>query len=340
MPLPEIRQRARPAATLPHRPQVSLTKTVCPERASRGSEIARLPISPRRVLSAHGLLGTGGEQPRGECRRSRSNRSSAPGPHDAAPIRRSPAAVQPRVPRRRERPGVARRGAGRPISARPGRSSSATTRCRPSTAASAITRARTRATARTSMSAVSIHAVERFLGDMALARRLDRPTAASPVRKAGARRRRRTERPVDRVAPGVAGSHGGHPRSRTDGRRHDALRHPEVPPAARSARRRNRAHRRTWASRSSSITRSRTSWPRRRRAGSTRCSSRSARISASGRTSRRAMPARSTTRCSFCKDVERRRRAAEDRSARRDLRRRQHRDGCGADRRAGSAPSR
>ena len=76
-------------------------------------------------------------------------------------------ATTPARPARTSRPGSPRR---RPAAtARPGRSSSATTRCRRCTGASAITRARTRATARTWTKPVSIHAVERFLGDMALA---------------------------------------------------------------------------------------------------------------------------------------------------------------------------
>ena len=58
--------------------------------------------------------------------------------------------------------------AGRRATSRPGARSSRTTRCRPSTAASATTRARSSCNRAQLDSAVSIHAVERFLGDLAI----------------------------------------------------------------------------------------------------------------------------------------------------------------------------
>ena len=105
-----------------------------------------------------------------ERRRPRSVPPSASSPHHAAGLRRSAAALQlTRVPPAKTfRPGSLKR---RPADfVKRGKSSFAITRCRPFTAACAITRARTRATARTWTTAVSIHAVERFLGDEALAK--------------------------------------------------------------------------------------------------------------------------------------------------------------------------
>ena len=90
---------------------------------------------------------------------------------------------------------------------------------------------------------VSIHAVERFLGDLALEegwtiaptsrRRASACSSSAPDRAASPQ-------------PGTwhcAATRRGL-RRRTARRRHDALRNPEVPPAARGARRRSRAHRR------------------------------------------------------------------------------------------------
>ena len=90
--------------------------------------------------------------------------------------------------------------------------------------------------------AVSIHAVERFLGDMALAQGWTVAPDEPPSAPTGARRRRWTERSLSRLAPGAPRARGCHPRGGTDGRRHDALRHPEVPPATDSAGRRDRTH--------------------------------------------------------------------------------------------------
>ena len=102
------------------------------------------------------------------------------------------------------RPGSPRR---RPAAtARPGRSSSATIRCRPCTAASAITRARTPATAPTStrrsasMPSSGSSATWRSSSGGRSARR-------AAIGQARARRRRRTERPLRRLAPGAARAH-------------------------------------------------------------------------------------------------------------------------------------
>ena len=92
-------------------------------------------------------------------------------------------------------------------------------------------------------SAVSIHAVERFLGDLALERewRFDPPAGAQ--RQAGAGDRRRAERALGRLPPGAARPRGRDPRRRPGAGRDDALRHPRLPDAARRAERRDRADR-------------------------------------------------------------------------------------------------
>ena len=79
--------------------------------------------------------------------------------------------------------------------------------------------------------AVSIHAVERFLGDRAL----EEGWTVRPVHPPSGKR-------VLVVGAGPSGlstawhlallGHGRHPRSGAAGRRHDARRHPEIPPAA------------------------------------------------------------------------------------------------------------
>ena len=71
-------------------------------------------------------------------------------------------------PAGREHPGLARAHQGGPARAGVARSSSRTIRSPRSTGGSATTRARASATAPSLDSAVSIHSVERFLGDLAL----------------------------------------------------------------------------------------------------------------------------------------------------------------------------
>ena len=67
-------------------------------------------------------------------------------------------------------------------------------------------------------------------------------------RQAGADRRRRALRALRGVPPAPPRPRGDDPRGRPDGRRHDALRHPHVPAAARRARRRGRSGSSPWAS--------------------------------------------------------------------------------------------
>ncbi len=88
-------------------------------------------------------------------------------PHSASRLCRSSPAVQSRLSRRAR---ISRRGSHsrrRASTARPGKRWWPTTRCRPCTAGSATTLARIPAIAARSMPRSSIHAVERFLGDLA-----------------------------------------------------------------------------------------------------------------------------------------------------------------------------
>ena len=89
--------------------------------------------------------------------------------------------------------------------------------------------------------AVSIHAVERFLGDLAHRAGLARARRRGGTRQARARRRRRAERPVGRLSPARDSATRSRSARPARARRHDALRHPGLPPAARGARRRGRA---------------------------------------------------------------------------------------------------
>ena len=149
-------------------------------------------------------------------------------------------------------------------------------------------------------SAVSIHSVERFLGDLALERGWPFDPPAARTRQAGAGDRRRAERAVGRLSPGPARPRGRDPRRRRRARRDDALRHPGLPDAARRPGRRARPDR---GARRADDLRPPGRGPRRRaatRAASTRCSSRSARTCPSASTSRPGTPGRSWTRCRSC----------------------------------------
>ena len=108
--------------------------------------------------------------------------------------------------------------------------------------------------------AVGINSVERFLGDEAIERGW----------QGRGRRRQPSGKRVLVVGAGPSGlsaayhlarlgHDGDDPRRRADGRRDDALRHPQVPAAARRARRRGRSGSSTWASSWSWTPRSRTS---------------------------------------------------------------------------------
>ena len=90
-------------------------------------------------------------------------------------------------------------------------------------------------------SAVGINSVERFLGDEAIKRGWKFAAPATASRQARAGRRLRPGRPLRRLPADAPRPQGGDLRSRPARRRHDALRHPQVPPAARGARRRDQA---------------------------------------------------------------------------------------------------
>ena len=89
--------------------------------------------------------------------------------------------------------------------------------------------------------AVGINSVERFLGDEAIERGWQRRADRRALGQARAGRRRRALGPLGRLPPAPARPRGDDPRGRPDGRRDDALRDPEVPAAARRARRRGRS---------------------------------------------------------------------------------------------------
>ena len=173
--------------------------------------------------------------------------------HRARRVRRPPAALQPRLPGRREHPAVALRGRGgrRGLRARlaedhggqpvPG-----------DHGAGLLPPVRDRLQPRPARRG---------------GRASTRSSASSATRRSsGAGRSRPPAEPTGKrvlvVGAGPSGlsaayhltpprPRGDDPRRRPDGRRHDALRHPQVPAAARRARRRGRSASSTWASSSS-----------------------------------------------------------------------------------------
>ena len=190
--------------------------------------------------------------------------------------------------------------------------------------------------------AVGINSVERFLGDEAIRQgwQLDRAGAADRASACWSSAPGRPGCPPPTTSPPAATRSTIHEAGAAAGR-HDALRHPDVPAAARRARRRDRSASSTSAStlelrhaRSTDIARRDA-----RRAASTRPSSPSAPTSASAPTSR---PARRRTILDAVSLLrgDGGRGAAAARPPRRRLRRRQHRDGRRAHRASGSAPTR
>ena len=97
-------------------------------------------------------------------------------------------------------------------------------------AGSATTRAKPPAIAANWTAAVSIHAVERFLGDMATPKAGLCPSHPRPA--SGSWCGRRTERPVRRLSARQARPPGRDPRGGSAARRHAAFRHPRLPAAA------------------------------------------------------------------------------------------------------------
>ena len=149
-------------------------------------------------------------------------------------------------------------------------------------------------------SAVSIHSVERFLGDLALERGWSFDPPPVPQRQAGAGHRRRAERAFRRLPPGPA-----RPRGRDQGcgraaRRDDAVRHPGLPDATRRPGWRAGPDRRDGRADHPEATGWRTWTLSGARAASTRPSSPWARTCPSGSTSRPRTRDRSWTRCRSC----------------------------------------
>ena len=91
-------------------------------------------------------------------------------------------------------------------------------------------------------SAVGINSVERFLGDLAIAEWLALRAACGQNRQKRAGRRCRALGPLRGLPPCTSRPCRHDQRGGTAAGRHDALRHSEIPPAARRARRRSRAH--------------------------------------------------------------------------------------------------
>ena len=130
-----------------------------PERQSQ-LPAAQILSQDRRILCSHtgkrskGRRASASARQRAVARQLLSHRdrrvSIAASPHDAARSTSTACRRATGLPGRRKRAGVARRGAGRPVSGGLGDHRPRQSRCRPCTAASATTRARTPATARTS----------------------------------------------------------------------------------------------------------------------------------------------------------------------------------------------
>ena len=145
-----------------------------------------------------------------------------------------------RAPRARtsRRGSVSRRPAA---TKRRGASTWRKTRCRERTGAPAITRARAPATVRQLDQPVSIHSLDRFLGDLANEKGWD-GRAGRADRQARSRRRRGPWRPVVCLSPEAHGPRRRNPRREPGAGRDDALRHSAVPAAARGPRAGDRTH--------------------------------------------------------------------------------------------------
>ena len=206
-------------------------------------------------------------------------------------------AMRAALPARTSRPGC--RTPRRAGTSRHGVSSSRTIRCRRSTVGSVTTRARASATAPSLDSAVSIHSVERFLGDLALEQgwQFDPPQVRSGRRVlvVGAG----PERSVGRLPPRPARPRGRDSRLRRADGWDDAVRHPCLPAAPRRAHggaRPDRGARRADELRAQGRGSGRGTGG----GGSTRSSSRSGRTCPSGSTSRPGTPGGSSMRSRSC----------------------------------------
>ena len=214
------------------------------------------------------------------------------GRHGSGPYRtriaalcRAAAALQPRLPGRREHPGLARAcpggrippGVGNADGRQPDAGDARPRLLSPVRDGVQSRRTRRRSVASTRSSASSATWRPRRAGRSRPPRR---------HRQARAGRRRRSERPVSRLPSRPPRPPGGDPRGRSGARRHDAFRHSGLSPAARRPDARDRPHRAD--GRPDRAQPQGRRHPRRSatRAGSMRSSSPSARISASTSTSR------------------------------------------------------
>ena len=167
-------------------------------------------------------------------------------PHALPQLRLAAAALQSRLPRRREHPGLAGAGAGRRLppgvgNADGGQSAAGDAwpgllppvRNRPATARNWTPRCRS---TRSSASSATWRRREGWTMPVGARDRQAHPGG-----------RRRPERPVGRLSPGPARPSGRDPRGRPAARRHAAFRHPGLSPAARRSAGGDRPHRAAWA---------------------------------------------------------------------------------------------
>ena len=225
----------------------------------RGRRRQTSPVAPPTAADGTPLMRTARPRPSGgrsdgEALRDHPRRRLEPRQQDrqlahrARRVRRPHAAVQPRLPGRREHPAVAlpRRGGrgglrarlaadhgGQPVPGHHGTGLLPPVR----------DRLQPRAARRGGGDQLG-RALPGRRGDRA---GLDGRGRGRALRQARAGGGRRALRAVRRLPPRPPRPRGDDPRRRADDRRHDALRHPEVPAAARGARRRGRSASSTWA---------------------------------------------------------------------------------------------
>ena len=241
-----------PMSTADTATTMPIARAVCralPRRrgaSARGIVRSRREAFPRRqrLWPRHGTLrGNSGDLSvwRGSC--SSLVHRHASNPHDAPGVRGPSAALQPGVPGRRKRPGMARRGAEWTLSAGLGNHRSRQSlagRARPGLLPPLRRRLQSCRGGRRRQ-----HPCGRAVSRGPSARTgVDSHPRHAAIGKTGPGRGRRSKWAVGRLASDTPRSHGRHARRGAVGRRHDALRHSEISPSSRGARRRDPANRR------------------------------------------------------------------------------------------------